>query len=154
MINMLTGAVIILILLYSYLAGSQSSNYALECIHVSVTGEECRSCGLTRSFAAMAHGDFSAAAALNRSGPLVFLFFTSQLLMRVFFGIMVYRAEKVPGRKAGHGSFTAVKEEDQEITGTGGKKAAVNVKKLATADGLLSLILFLTCFRYLLPFWH
>ncbi len=154
MINLLAGSVIVLIFIYSFIVQPQSSNHTLECIHVSTYGEECRSCGLTRSFAAMARGDFSAAAALNRSGPLIFLFFASQLFMRVFFGIMVHRSEKVAGRNTGPGGFSAVRQKDQGIKGSGWGRAGVNINKLATADGALSATLFLICFRYLLFFWH
>jgi hypothetical protein len=39
---------------------------------LTVTGRECPSCGLTTSFTALVHGDWSLAFAAHALGPLVF----------------------------------------------------------------------------------
>ena len=44
------------------------------CVLRSVFGVDCPTCGLTRSFIALADGEFARAFAFHRLGPLLFIF--------------------------------------------------------------------------------
>ncbi len=43
------------------------------CLHRTITGRPCVGCGMTRGFAACAHGDFELARSYNRFAPLLFI---------------------------------------------------------------------------------
>jgi len=45
---------------------------------------DCPGCGMTRSFVAMAHGEFRRAFALHRLGPFIFLFVLLQVPLRAY----------------------------------------------------------------------
>lgn len=102
----------------------------------------------------MTHGDFSSAVTLNRSGPLVFLFFAVQLLMRLFFGIKVHLLSDAGGSVNGADSKSAGRIGNWITLGAVKKTGGNKVTRLALADGILSAILFIFCFRYLILFWH
>ena len=55
----------------------------MPCVSVVAFGQECPGCGLTRSFAAMGHGDFESARALNPLGPVLLAAAIALLLVRV-----------------------------------------------------------------------
>lgn len=50
----------------------------------NLTGVGCPGCGLTRSFAFMAHGDLVQAFSMNKFGPLLFLAFATQPPYRLY----------------------------------------------------------------------
>lgn len=170
MINMLTGMAIIIVLLYPMLAGHSGGVAPVECVHVTTYGGECSTCGLTRSFAEMARGNFTNAAMLNRNGPLIFWFFVIQLLMRAFFGSLYYRSSSygtrsdagkrdagqgneggsMVGSLAGHDIPTDAGKRDAGQGNAGGSR----LKIIILTDSFLSLALFVFCFRYLLLFWQ
>lgn len=52
------------------------------CRFRSWTGLDCPSCGLTRAFVSIAHGDLTAAISFNPIGPLVFAAFLFQIPYR------------------------------------------------------------------------
>ena len=52
------------------------------CASQSLFGAICPGCGLTRSFAALCHGDVSAAIAAHPGGALVYLYFVFQVFYR------------------------------------------------------------------------
>lgn len=54
------------------------------CRFRSWTGLDCPSCGLTRAFVSIAHGDFAAAWRFNPVGPLVFAAFLFQAPYRAW----------------------------------------------------------------------
>ncbi len=86
-INIIFIGVILLILAYSGIFSSEKDNYPIICIHEKLTGERCISCGLSHSFSLIVRGKISEAYQWNIYGMRVFLFFVSQLIMRVVFSI-------------------------------------------------------------------
>jgi hypothetical protein len=126
-INILTGSLIIFVLLYSAFHSVDDMDHPVECVHVAVYGEECSTCGLSRSFSMMARGNISSATEYNRNGPLLFAFFGSQLFLRALAGGLIF----VAGRQ----------------------RSFLPLPVLARTDAAVSVILFLVCFRFLLVFW-
>jgi hypothetical protein len=53
------------------------------CWSKTILGISCPACGLTRSFAALAHGDFSGAVAFNAMGPVIFALCLLQIPYRL-----------------------------------------------------------------------
>ncbi len=54
------------------------------CVTRTVFHMNCPGCGMSRSFAGMAHGDLRAAFALHRLGPAVFLLVLLQVPLRAY----------------------------------------------------------------------
>jgi hypothetical protein len=127
MVNISTGLLIVFVFAYSAVYSSPADDYPIECAHLAVSGLECSTCGLSRSFSEMVRGNYHSAAAYNKNGPLLFGFFASQLFIRSALGIILYRKRNRQPR------FSA------QLT--------------ARADAAISLFLFVICFRYLLVFW-
>lgn len=86
-INTLFAGVIILIFIYSGFFSPEKNNYPVICLHEKLTGEQCVSCGLSHSFSLILRGKLEEAFLWNINGLRVFLFFASQLLLRVFFSV-------------------------------------------------------------------
>ena len=86
-INIFFAGVILLILAYSGIFSPDKDNYPVACIHEKLTGEPCLSCGLSHSFSLIIRGRISEAYKWNIYGMRVFLFFASQLILRVAFSI-------------------------------------------------------------------
>lgn len=84
-INIVLAGVIILIIAYSGIFSPEKDKYPVVCIHEKLTGEQCASCGLSHSFSLIVRGRFEEAYKWNENGMRVFIFFTAQLLMRIFF---------------------------------------------------------------------
>lgn len=145
MINILTGLLVIFILAYSAVYSATGSGYPAECTHVRYLGEECPACGLSQSFSEMIRGRFSSAAGYNRNGPLIFAFFASQLILRAFAGFLVYRIE---GRNGARGIPVPAASGGGEP-----EKAALKIRRVAATDAVVSILLFIICFRHLLVFW-
>lgn len=80
-------ALILGIFLYCYFMHSFSEN--ITCIHHKYLGIDCPSCGLTRSFSALLHHDYTSALEWNRFGFRIFLFFVVQLGLRGLFLLLV-----------------------------------------------------------------
>ena len=126
MVNLTAGMIIIAVIAYSALFGQQG-DYPVVCAHITVLEVECSTCGLSRSFSEMIRGDFHSASLYNRNGPLLFLFFVSQLVLRAVAAfILIY-------------------------FGQGKKVTPFNT--LFYSDTAVSVLLFLICFRHLLVFW-
>jgi hypothetical protein len=68
-------------------------NYPVACIHAKLTGMPCFSCGLSHSFSLIVRGRVEEAYQWNLYGMRVFLFFVSQLLMRIFFSVFYQKNE-------------------------------------------------------------
>jgi hypothetical protein len=126
-INILTGSLIVVVFLYSGFHSPDDGNHPVECVHVAVYGGECSTCGLSRSFSMVARGNIASAIEYNRNGPLLFAFFGSQLLLRAIAGGLIF----VAGRR----------------------RPILPVPVLARADAVVSVVLFIICFRFLLVFW-
>jgi hypothetical protein len=87
LINIVLAGVILLIFAYSGFFSPVKDNYPVMCIHEKLTGEPCVSCGLSHSFSLIIRGKVAEAYTWNRYGMRIFLFFASQLLLRVLFSI-------------------------------------------------------------------
>jgi hypothetical protein len=86
-INIVFAGVVMLILAYSGIFSPDKNNYPVVCIHEKLTGLPCFSCGLSHSFSLILRGRVSEAYQWNIYGMRVFLFFISQLFMRMLFSV-------------------------------------------------------------------
>jgi len=86
-INIFFAGVILLIIAYSGIFSPDKDNYPVVCIHQKLTGQPCFSCGLSHSFSLIVRGRVSEAYQWNIYGMRVFLFFASQLILRIVFSI-------------------------------------------------------------------
>jgi hypothetical protein len=86
-INMIFAGVILLIIAYSGIFTPEKDTYPVTCLHEKLTGEPCISCGLSHSFSLIVRGRIDEAFRWNLYGMRVFLFFASQLILRVAFSI-------------------------------------------------------------------
>jgi hypothetical protein len=90
-INIFFAGVILLIIAYSGFFSPEKDNYTVICIHEKLTGEQCFSCGLSHSFSLIVRGRIDEAYQWNIYGMRLFLFFASQLILRVAFSILYLR---------------------------------------------------------------
>ena len=90
-INIFFAGVILLIIAYSGFFSPEKDNYPVTCLHEKLTGEPCFSCGLSHSFSLIVRGKIDEAFQWNLYGMRVFLFFASQLILRVAFSIFYLR---------------------------------------------------------------
>jgi len=90
-VNIFFAGVILLIIVYSGLFSPEKNNYPVTCLHEKITGEPCFSCGLSHSFSLIVRGRINEAYKWNIYGVRVFLFFASQLILRVVFSIFYLR---------------------------------------------------------------
>jgi hypothetical protein len=84
-LNIFFAGVIILMITYSGIFSPDLNNYPVVCIHERISGEHCFSCGLSHSFSLIVRGRIDEAYKWNIYGMRVFLFFISQLIMRIVF---------------------------------------------------------------------
>ena len=121
-VNLILAGMIILIFSYSGIFSPEKDNYPVGCIHETILGKPCPTCGLSHSFSEIVRGNFAEAQKLNRNGILIFLFFLVQLCMRL--GITILNHKRI-----------------------------FRLKTIVYVDVICSLLLFIFCFRRLLPFW-
>jgi Protein of unknown function (DUF2752) len=86
-LNTFFAGVVIVIIIYSGIFSPVQNNYPVVCIHEKITGEPCFSCGLSHSFSLIVRGRIGEAYQWNIYGMRVFLFFISQLVMRIVFSL-------------------------------------------------------------------
>ena len=86
-INLIFAGVILLIIAYSGIFSPEKGNYPVACIHELLTGQPCFSCGLSHSFSLIVRGRIAEASQWNIYGMRVFLFFFSQLFIRIAFSL-------------------------------------------------------------------
>jgi len=86
--NLIFTGVILLVFAYSGFFSPGRDNYPVVCLHEKLTGEPCISCGLSHSFSLIVRGRISEAFEWNIYGLRVFIFFASQLLMRIVFSVL------------------------------------------------------------------
>lgn len=84
-LNIVFAGVIVLIMAYSGIFSPEKDTYPVVCIHEKLTGETCASCGLSHSFSLILRGRIEESYLWNENGMKVFIFFVSQLFMRIFF---------------------------------------------------------------------
>ncbi|AFM24199.1 DUF2752 domain-containing protein [Desulfomonile tiedjei] len=65
------------------------------CLSRKILGVSCPGCGLTRSFVAVAHGQFRLAMEYNAVGPALFMLCVLQIPYRIW---AYFREDKVKGR--------------------------------------------------------
>jgi hypothetical protein len=90
-INIFFAGVVLLIIAYSGFFSPDNDNYPITCLHQKLTGEPCFSCGLSHSFSLIVRGRFNEAYQWNIYGMRVFLFFASQLILRITFSLFYLR---------------------------------------------------------------
>jgi hypothetical protein len=93
-INIFFAGVILLIIAYSGIFSPEKDNYPVICLHEKLTGEPCFSCGLSHSFSLIVRGRIDEAYQWNKYGMRVFLFFASQLILRVLFSIFYLKYQQ------------------------------------------------------------
>lgn len=93
-INIFLAGVIMLVIAYSGFFSPVKDNYPVTCIHEKLTGIQCASCGLSHSFSLILRGEFSAAYEWNPYGMQMFLFFISQLILRITFSLYYIRYDE------------------------------------------------------------
>ena len=86
-LNIFFAGVILLIVAYSVIFSPEQNKYPIVCLHEKITGDPCFSCGLSHSFSLIVRGRLDEANKWNIYGMRVFLFFISQLILRVAFSI-------------------------------------------------------------------
>jgi hypothetical protein len=91
LINIIFAGVIVLIIAYSGIFSPEKDNYPVICIHQKLTGQPCFSCGLSHSFSLIVRGRIHESYDWNIYGMQVFLFFASQLLLRIIFSVFYIR---------------------------------------------------------------
>jgi len=94
-INIFFTGVIVLIIAYSCFFSPEKDNYPVQCIHEKITGKPCPSCGLSHSFSLILRGRIDEAYDWNGKGMTVFIFFVSQLIMRILFSWIFIRHQSV-----------------------------------------------------------
>lgn len=58
-------------------------DHPVDCMVKQITGKNCPSCGFTRSFSLYTRGEWAAGKTLNPLSWTVFLFFVTQLILRL-----------------------------------------------------------------------
>jgi hypothetical protein len=87
LINFILAGVILSIFAYSGFFSPEKDSYPVVCIHEKLTGEPCISCGLSHSFSLIVRGRIAEAYDWNIYGLRIFIFFASQLIMRILFSV-------------------------------------------------------------------
>jgi hypothetical protein len=90
-VNLVFAGIILLVMAYSGIFSPYKNNYPVVCIHEKITGQPCPSCGLSHSFSLILRGRISEAYEWNQYGLRVFLFFISQMAMRITFSVYYMR---------------------------------------------------------------
>jgi hypothetical protein len=93
-LNIFFAGVIILMIVYSGIFSPDQNNYPVVCIHEKITGSPCFSCGLSHSFSLIVRGRIGEAYEWNIYGMRVFLFFMSQLFLRIGFSLYYLKFTK------------------------------------------------------------
>ncbi len=83
-----------MIMLYSGIFSAEKANHPVSSVYTRVTGEETISTGLSRSFSAIVRGEWRQARNYNPHGIRIFIFFASQLLIRISLMLFFKQAEK------------------------------------------------------------
>jgi hypothetical protein len=97
-INLSLAIIIVLVLGYFAVFSPSGNNYPVSCIHERITGKPCPSCGLSHSLSLILRGNILQAYDWNPYGVRVFIFFISQLMMRVVFSIY-YLSDRESGKQ-------------------------------------------------------
>ena len=83
LINLIFIILILSIFLYSLLFSAEKSNYPVHSNYTTLTNNTSISTGLSRSFSEIVRLNFAKAKEYNRYGLQIFIFFLSQLILRI-----------------------------------------------------------------------
>lgn len=122
-INISFAGIIMIIMMYSGFFSPEKSNHPLPSACKLLTGEECQSTGLSRSFSALVRLNYKQAKEFNQYGPRIFGFFSIQFLLRLLISAILLR------------------------------KRSLNGNRLVLIDSFVSLATFLVAFWPFLEFW-
>ena len=89
-INLLFAGIIILIFIYSGIFSAEKENHPIKSACKTITGEPCKSTGLSRSFSEIVRFKFESAKSYNKYGVKIFLFFLIQLFLRFTVSTFLY----------------------------------------------------------------
>ena len=141
------------ILVYSAVYSPDRGNHPLPSAYRLVTGEKTISTGLSRSFSALVRLRFDDAREFNPYGPRIFLFFATELLLRIIVLFIMLRGKIQTERelsirgKMQTGNKLQVKDRMQT------NNKLWPVRWLILSDAAQSLFLFVICFRPFLAYW-
>ncbi|MDX9726000.1 MAG: DUF2752 domain-containing protein [Bacteroidales bacterium] len=90
-INSALALIILMVFGYSLIFSPDRNEYPVVCVHEKLTGVPCPSCGLSHSFSLILRGRIAEAYDWNIYGMRIFIFFASQLFMRIVFSSVSMR---------------------------------------------------------------
>lgn len=90
-INSALALIILMVFGYSLIFSPDRNEYPVVCVHEKLTGVPCPSCGLSHSFSLILRGRIAEAYNWNIYGMRIFIFFASQLFMRIVFSSVSMR---------------------------------------------------------------
>ncbi len=122
-INKIFAGIIIAILLYSGIFSAQKSNYPIPSACTLITGQPCKSTGLSRAFSEIVRLNFDSARKYNSESISIFSFFLLQLFLRILSTILL-------------------------------SKKKLKFNRLLLSDIIISVLLFMLCFKKFLFFWQ
>ncbi len=93
-VNIIFAGVILLIMGYSGFYSPDEDKYPVPCLHETLTGVSCPSCGLSHAFSLIVRGRIDEALQWNTASTGVFLFFALQLAMRIAIGSRIYYTDR------------------------------------------------------------
>jgi hypothetical protein len=90
-LNLIFVGIILTIFIYSALFISAGVDHPIKCVHEELLGGPCPTCGISRGFSAIMHGQFALAQKIQHNTINVFLFFILQLIFRLLFILITKR---------------------------------------------------------------
>lgn len=131
----IVGVITFCVLLYCSMNGSYG------CVHLDYTGQECKSCGVTRDFISFLKFNFH--NPINSNSLVLFFYLLLQLLYRSIISVF----------GMGPAENSSMISIDQPLGREGIKNGIINaidIKKVITTDVIITFLLGLFVF---LPFW-
>jgi hypothetical protein len=89
-INLCFAGIIIMIFIYSGIFSAEKENHPIKSACKTITGEPCKTTGLSRSFSEIVRFKFKSAKSYNEFGIKIFLFFLIQLVLRLITSLLLY----------------------------------------------------------------
>lgn len=89
-INLCFAGIIIMIFIYSGIYSAEKENHPIKSACKTITGEPCKSSGLSRSFSEIVRFRFESAKSYNKFSIKIFLFFLIQLFLRFITSLVLY----------------------------------------------------------------
>jgi hypothetical protein len=79
---------------YSLFFSPDEERYPVPCVHETLTGEPCPSCGLSHAFSLIVRGRTEEALEWNSYSMRIFIFFVLQVVMRIALAATALRPSK------------------------------------------------------------